>query len=104
MGGSASTLTGLAGLGDLTLSCTSTQSRNYRFGVALGQGQSRDAILAGGSKLAEGVMTAPVAGAIAKKYSIDAPLIGAVNHLLDGQAGITDIVASLMARPLKRED
>ena len=104
MGGSASTLTGLAGLGDLTLSCTSTQSRNYRFGVALGQGQSREAILAGGAKLAEGVATAPVAGALAHKYKIDAPLIEAVNRLLSGEAKIDQIVASLMARPLKREE
>src|SRR5690606_5612458 len=45
MGGSATTLTGLAGLGDLTLTCTSLQSRNYRFGMALGQGESVAAIL-----------------------------------------------------------
>lgn len=104
MGGSASTLTGLAGLGDLTLSCTSTQSRNYRFGIALGQGQSREAILAGGAKLAEGVATAPVAGALAHKYHVDAPLIEAVNRLLGGDASIDQIVAGLMARPLKREE
>jgi glycerol-3-phosphate dehydrogenase (NAD(P)+) len=104
MGGSASTLTGLAGLGDLALSCTSTQSRNYRFGMALGQGESRAAILAGGAKLAEGVATAPVAGALASKYHIDAPLIEAVNALLGGEESITQIVAGLMARPLKREE
>jgi glycerol-3-phosphate dehydrogenase (NAD(P)+) len=98
MGGSAGTLTGLAGLGDLTLSCTSTQSRNYRYGIALGRGEHP------GSALAEGVLTAPVAKALADQGLIDAPLIDAVNLLLSGEAGISDIVAGLMSRPLKRED
>lgn len=98
MGGSASTLTGLAGLGDLTLSCTSTQSRNYRYGVSLGRGE------AAGGELAEGVLTAPVAKALADQVRIDAPLIDAVNLLIEGNTSITDIVAGLMSRPLKREE
>ncbi|WP_423065907.1 NAD(P)H-dependent glycerol-3-phosphate dehydrogenase [Devosia sp. CN2-171] len=98
MGGSASTLTGLAGLGDLTLSCTSTQSRNYRYGVSLGRGQRP------GGELAEGVLTAPVAKALADQVRIDAPLIDAVNLLLEGNTSITEIVAGLMSRPLKREE
>ncbi|MEO5805306.1 NAD(P)H-dependent glycerol-3-phosphate dehydrogenase [Devosia sp.] len=104
MGGSATTLTGLAGLGDLTLSCTSTQSRNYRFGIALGRGETARDILAGGAKLAEGVATTPVALALAASLKVDAPLIAAVNHLLDGEADIKTIVAGLMSRPLKREE
>jgi glycerol-3-phosphate dehydrogenase (NAD(P)+) len=103
MGGSATTLTGLAGLGDLTLSCTSPQSRNYTFGLALGRGEGTEAILASGVKLAEGVATAPVAGQLADKLEVEAPLIEAVNRLLAGTASITDIVVGLMARPLKRE-
>lgn len=98
MGGSASTLTGLAGLGDLTLSCTSIQSRNYRYGVSLGRGQRP------GGELAEGVLTAPVAKALADQVRIDAPLIHAVNLLLEGNTSISDIVAGLMSRPLKREE
>ncbi|MBN9308042.1 NAD(P)H-dependent glycerol-3-phosphate dehydrogenase [Devosia sp.] len=98
MGGSAHTLTGLAGLGDLTLSCTSTQSRNYRYGVSLGRGAHP------GSELAEGVLTAPVAKALADELRIDAPLIDAVNLLLEGNTSIADIVAGLMSRPLKREE
>ncbi|HTM76720.1 MAG TPA: NAD(P)H-dependent glycerol-3-phosphate dehydrogenase [Devosia sp.] len=104
MGGSATTLTGLAGLGDLTLTCTSTQSRNYQFGIALGQGRPVDAIIAAGAKLAEGVSTTPVAAELAKSLSVDAPLIDAVNTLLSGTATIQAIVAGLMSRPLKRED
>jgi len=103
MGGSATTLTGLAGLGDLTLSCTTPQSRNYQFGLALGRGETAEAILAGGAKLAEGVATAPVAASLAMRHEVDAPLIDAVNRLLTGRNTINEIVAGLMARPLKRE-
>jgi glycerol-3-phosphate dehydrogenase (NAD(P)+) len=97
-GGKAETLMGLAGLGDLTLSCTSEQSRNYRHGVALGRGEPQPA------SLAEGVFTAPVAQLLAHSAGVEAPLIGAVNLLLSGNVTITTIVAGLMSRPLKRED
>lgn len=103
MGGSAHTLTGLAGLGDLTLTCTSVQSRNYQFGMALGAGQQTEAILASGAKLAEGVATAPVAAALAKSLDVEAPLIDAVSDVVAGRADIATIVAGLMSRPLKRE-
>jgi glycerol-3-phosphate dehydrogenase (NAD(P)+) len=97
MGGSAHTLTGLAGLGDLCLSCTSPQSRNYRHGRALARGEAPP------EELAEGVATAPVAQQVAADAGIDAPLVGAVNLLLAGAESIDEIVAGLMARPLKRE-
>ncbi len=98
LGGRAETLTGLAGLGDLTLSCTSEQSRNYRHGVALGRGETQPA------SLAEGVFTAPVALRLAREHGIDAPLIEAVNLLLSGSVTIDKILAGLMSRPLRRED
>ena len=103
LGGEALTLTGLAGLGDLTLSCTSPQSRNYAFGIALGEGRSIAEIESAGLGLAEGVKTAPVALGLGKRHGVDTPLIEAVNALLAGQLDINDIVAQLMARPLKRE-
>ncbi|ODT80022.1 MAG: hypothetical protein ABS76_17690 [Pelagibacterium sp. SCN 64-44] len=103
MGGSAHTLTGLAGLGDLTLTCTSVQSRNYQFGMALGAGRRTADILASGAKLAEGVATAPVAAALARSLDVDAPLIDAVDAVVGGTADIANIVAGLMSRPLKRE-
>ena len=99
MGGAAATLNGLAGMGDLILSCTSSQSRNYRAGMALGAGA-----LPPEGELAEGVSTAPVARGMAHQLAIDAPLIDAVNLLLAGTASIDEIVAGLMSRPLKRED
>ena len=99
LGGQSSTLAGLAGLGDLTLSCTSVQSRNYRYGIALGKGEAPSA-----EDLAEGVATAPVAQSIAQRLGVDAPLVDAVNLLLAGSASIDEIVGGLMSRPLKRED
>jgi glycerol-3-phosphate dehydrogenase (NAD(P)+) len=103
MGGSAHTLTGLAGLGDLTLTCTSVQSRNYQFGMALGAGRQTHDILTSGAKLAEGVATAPVAAALARSLGVDAPLIDAVDAVVAGQSDIATVVAGLMSRPLKRE-
>ena len=97
LGGSAETMGGLAGLGDLALSCTSTQSRNYRHGVALGQGELPP------RALAEGVFTAPVALALAQRAGVEAPLVEAVNLLLGGTTRIDRIVAGLMSRPLRRE-
>jgi glycerol-3-phosphate dehydrogenase (NAD(P)+) len=104
LGGHAATLTGLAGLGDLTLSCTSTQSRNYRAGVALGSGVITAAPQVESMVLVEGVFTAPAALALAQRLEIDVPLIEAVNQLLAGRTHIDDIVAALMSRPLKREE
>lgn len=103
-GGEMTTLSGLAGLGDLTLSCTTAQSRNYQFGLALGQGRTVAEIRASGARLAEGVMTAPVALAMATALDVEAPLIAAVNALLAGRERIDTIVAGLMTRPIKRED
>ena len=103
LGGSEATLAGLAGIGDLALSCTSDASRNYRFGIAIGAGRSVDEVRASGMGLAEGVFTAPVAHAVARSHAIDAPLIDAVTLLLSGEARIEQIVPTLMRRPLKRE-
>ena len=104
LGGQAATLHGLAGLGDLTLSCTSNQSRNYRAGVALGSGVITAAPQVESMVLVEGVFTAPAAQQLAHRLGIEVPLIDAVNLLLSGEMHINDIVAGLMARPLKRED
>lgn len=103
MGGSAHTLTGLAGLGDLTLTCTSQQSRNYRFGMELGAGRRTEEILASGFALAEGIATTPVAAALARSLSVDAPLVDAIEAVISGQSSIAAVVAGLMSRPLKRE-
>lgn len=103
-GGQVATTVGLAGLGDLALSCTSPQSRNYRFGIELGRGLSGAEIRAHGGGLAEGVATSPVALALARQSGVDVPLIEAVNLLLGGRMKISDLVQMLMTRPLKKED
>ncbi len=103
-GGQAATTVGLAGLGDLALSCTSPQSRNYRFGIELGRGKSVAEVEAEGLGLAEGVATSPVAMALARQSGVDAPLVEAVNLLLGGRMKIADLVHMLMTRPLKKED
>ncbi|MFB9982119.1 NAD(P)H-dependent glycerol-3-phosphate dehydrogenase [Mesorhizobium kowhaii] len=92
------TLMGLSGLGDLLLTCSSTQSRNFAYGLALGQGKPL-----AGLPLAEGVPTAAIAARIATERNIDAPIIAAVAAILDGTITIRQAVTALMTRPLKTE-
>ena len=92
------TLMGLSGLGDLLLTCSSAQSRNFAYGLALGQGKPLS-----GLPLAEGVPTAAIAARIASERNIDAPIITAVAAILDGTITIQQAVTALMTRPLKTE-
>jgi glycerol-3-phosphate dehydrogenase (NAD(P)+) len=100
LGARAETLTGLAGLGDLILTCSSPQSRNFSLGVALGQGRS-DAL--GGDKLAEGAATAPVLVEMAKEKNIEMPIAAAVAAVLDGRLSVDQATESLLTRPLRAE-
>jgi glycerol-3-phosphate dehydrogenase (NAD(P)+) len=93
------TLMGLSGLGDLILSCGSSRSRNFAYGLALGRGESLE-----GRPLAEGVATAKIAAELARKRGIDAPIIQAVAALLAGRITVPEAVESLLSRPLKSED
>ena len=92
------TLMGLSGLGDLLLTCSSTQSRNFAYGLALGQGKPL-----AGLPLAEGVPTAAIAARLASERGIDAPIIAATAAILDGRLTIGQAVTALMTRPLKTE-
>ncbi|KQT52670.1 glycerol-3-phosphate dehydrogenase [Aureimonas sp. Leaf454] len=98
LGARPETLMGLSGLGDLVLTCSGAQSRNFAYGVALGRGDDL-----AGLKLAEGVHSAGIAARLAEERSIDAPIIQAVAAILAGRIGVDDAVRSLLARPLKRE-
>ena len=102
-GGRAETLAGLCGLGDLVLTCSSTSSRNFSLGKALGQGLSTAEALAGKSSVAEGAHTAPVLDELARVEGIDMPIVAAVNRLLKGEAPARLVVSDLLARPLKAE-
>lgn len=96
------TLMGLSGLGDLVLTASSPQSRNYGLGLALGQGRSpREAIQSG--KLAEGAFTAAILAESAKARGLEMPIVDAVTAILEERLSVGDAVRHLMARPLKGE-
>jgi len=101
-GGQAETLAGLSGLGDLVLTCSSTNSRNFSLGVGLGQGRPASEMLADRRTVAEGAFTAPVLQAEAIKARVDMPVTDAVCALLSG-APVRDVVRDLLARPLRAE-
>jgi glycerol-3-phosphate dehydrogenase (NAD(P)+) len=101
-GGQAETLTGLSGLGDLVLTCSSTNSRNFSLGVGLGQGKSAAALMADRKTVAEGAFTAPVLREAAAEAGVDMPVTEAVNALLEG-AAVREIVEALLSRPLREE-
>lgn len=102
LGARAETLAGLCGLGDLVLTCSSTSSRNFSLGKALGEGASAAALMADRRTVAEGAHTAPVLADLAASRAIEMPIVAAVNAILAG-ANARKVVAELLARPLKAE-
>jgi len=102
-GARAETLSGLCGLGDLVLTCSSTSSRNFSLGLALGQGLTAAEALSGKNSVAEGAATAPVLAEIARRDAIEMPIAEAVCRLLEGKAPAGDVVAQILARPLRAE-
>lgn len=104
LGARSETLMGLSGLGDITLSCTSMQSRNYSLGHKLGSGETLAAIETGGHKLAEGRHTASALIQRAGDVSVDLPICQAVSAILNKDANIDQEIAGILARPLRGED
>lgn len=102
-GGRAETMMGLSGLGDLVLTCTSVQSRNYSLGVALGEGRALADILGERNSVAEGVYTASAATALAASLGIEMPIAAAVDAVLNQGAEINTVIEALLARPLRPE-
>ena len=100
-GGRTETMMGLSGLGDLILTCSTPQSRNFSFGVALGKGETLDTAAHG--KLAEGAFTAPVLLQMAREKNIDMPISAGVAAVLAGEASVDAAIEALMTRPLKAE-
>ncbi len=101
-GAQAETLAGLSGLGDLVLTCSSTNSRNFSLGVGLGQGRRAADLLADRRTVAEGAFTAPVLREAAAEAGVEMPIIEAVCALLDG-AAVGAVVEALLSRPLREE-
>jgi glycerol-3-phosphate dehydrogenase (NAD(P)+) len=97
-GAKPETMTGLSGLGDLILTCSSPQSRNFSCGVALGKGEKPDQ-----SKLAEGVFTAPVLLEMAREKNVEMPISAAVAAVLAGKLSIDQAIDQLLSRPIKSE-
>ena len=102
-GGRPETLMGLSGLGDLVLTATSMQSRNYSLGVALGQGRGLAEILGERRSVAEGVATAEAVAALAAKIGVDMPICTAIDAVLNRGAQVDHVLKGLLDRPLRAE-
>jgi glycerol-3-phosphate dehydrogenase (NAD(P)+) len=102
-GARAETLAGLSGLGDLVLTCSSTNSRNFSLGKGLGEGRAASELLADRKTVAEGAYTAPVLARAAREANVDMPIVAAVCALLSGEAAVDEVVERLLSRPLTSE-
>jgi len=103
LGARPETLTGLSGLGDLVLTCSSTSSRNYSLGRRIGEGRSAAELLSDRKTIAEGAFTAPVLARLAREKGIDMPVVDAVDALISGRANVDQVLEALLSRPLKSE-
>ena len=103
LGARPETLTGLAGLGDLLLTCSSHQSRNYSYGLAIGQGHTAAEALSSSRGVVEGAYTARVAHALALRHEVDMPIVATVSAIIDQGADPTQEIARLLARPVREE-
>ena len=97
------TLTGLCGLGDLVLTCSSEQSRNMSCGLALGRGTPLDDILGSRVAVTEGVATAPALRRMAQDAGVDMPISDVVARIIAGELAVADAARTLLTRELKRE-
>jgi len=102
-GGRRETFMGLSGLGDLTLTCTNAQSRNFALGQALGAGETLAQALAGRRTVAEGAQTAAATVALAAQHKIEVPISAGIAAILEHGAGIDETIAALLARPFTAE-
>ena len=103
LGARPETLTGLAGVGDLILTCTGDLSRNRRVGLGLASGQTLEQVVTSLGHVAEGVPAAREVAGRAKQMGIEMPITQAVCAVLDGKLGAADAVAQLMSRDPKAE-
>ncbi len=103
MGGKARTFTGLSGLGDLFVTCSSTHSRNRAVGIKLGQGESLDHILSGMRTVAEGIKTTAAAKRLAEQYKVEMPITEEIYRVLFEKKPAAEALQALMTRRSKAE-
>jgi len=103
LGANATTFRGLAGMGDLVLTCTGLLSRNRTLGQRLGRGERLEDILSSMREVAEGVRTAPAAARLAGTVAVEMPITEAVTRLLAGESDPRALLRELMLRELKEE-
>jgi len=103
LGCQAETLTGLCGLGDLVLTCSSEQSRNMSCGLALGQGQGLSDIMATRNSVTEGVATAPALKQMAEDLNVEMPICTAMADILSGELDVDTAILRLLSRDHKNE-
>lgn len=103
LGAKKGTLMGMCGVGDLMLTCSSMQSRNFSLGVALGEGKTLEEILGERIAVTEGVHTAKALRVMSKNNAVDMPISQAVNEFLNENTAIDKIIEKLLDRPLRRE-
>jgi glycerol-3-phosphate dehydrogenase (NAD(P)+) len=102
-GAKLETLSGLAGLGDLILTCSSASSRNYSLGVGIGEGRSATELLSNRKTVAEGAFTAPVLARLAREKGVDMPIVEAVDALVSGRSNVDEVLDGLLSRPPRAE-
>lgn len=104
LGANPLTFLGLAGMGDLVLTCTGDLSRNRKVGLALGRGEKLETIVGRMNEVAEGVRTTSAACALAERTGVEMPIAQDVQRVLDGEAEPAEAVAELMNRQLRNEN
>ena len=102
-GAKRETLSGLSGLGDLVLTCSSTSSRNYSLGIGIGEGRPASELLSNRKTVAEGAFTAPVLARLSQEKGVDMPIVQAVDALIAGHASVDQVLDALLSRPPRAE-
>lgn len=102
-GAKSETLMGLSGFGDLMLTCSSTKSRNYSYGLNIGRGMSLTEALAASSGVVEGAYTAGIAAKLAVQSRVEMPIIAAIANIVEGRSQPREEIVKLLARPLRAE-
>ncbi|MEM6834946.1 MAG: NAD(P)H-dependent glycerol-3-phosphate dehydrogenase [Pseudomonadota bacterium] len=102
-GAQPETLMGLCGLGDLILTCSSRQSRNMSLGVALGEGQSAQSVMAARKTVAEGALSASVVAGWARDKGVSMPIVNAVDRVVNAGLSVEEAIENLLSRPFKIE-